>query len=137
MLCEPEMYSISYLFSTNRKITSRTMSEVECEGEHCPIYGAQSPHIKRREHKNEPILGKSDQFCAAFYHVHKWNKDGHFCLDENGCIIAMRVKREEHGGQPDWRKQPRQQVIAVAKFEDKDGNILYEAKYSNCTEKKK
>ena len=129
LLPEPEMYSISYLFSTNRKTASRTMSEAGCEGECCPIYG-ENPHIKRREHKNEPILGSSGQFCSAFYHVNHWIPREHFCLDENRCIIAKR-KRDEQTG---WNIQPLQ-VIAVAKFEDKDGSILYEAKYSNCIQK--
>ena len=105
-------------------------NECNDKSECCPIYGEKG-HIKRREHKNEPILGTSDQFCAAFYHVHEWCPHGHFCLHEKRCIIAKRVQKEKK----DWKLQP-VQVIAVAKLEDKDGNILYEARYSNCTKKK-
>ena len=105
------------------------MSEGGCDGKCCRIYG-EILHIKRREHKNQPILGSSAQFCAAFYHVHSWNKHGHFCLDENDCIIAQRKKNEKR----EWNIQPLH-VVAVAKFEDKNGKILYEARYSNCTPK--
>ena len=68
----------------------------------CPIY-RDDQHIKQRNGQ-ENILGTKAQFCAAFYHVHKWKYyEGrryvrtreYFCLDDNACIISQR--RDEEG----------------------------------------
>ena len=47
---------------------------------------------------DERILGSLDQFCSAFYHVHKWyykqrkSVRNQFCLDQDKCIIANEAK---------------------------------------------
>ncbi|CAB3996410.1 uncharacterized protein LOC111322856 [Paramuricea clavata] len=61
--------------------------ENKCKGKCSEIYPIQNEHIKR-----VGILGSKGQFCAAFYHVHKWGHRKHFCLDEDSCIIAKRTK---------------------------------------------
>jgi pyrimidine deaminase RibD-like protein len=85
--------------------------------------------------QDERFLGSKGQFCAAFYHVHEWsfreNKREHCCLDETNCIIAKRAVHENN-----WRVQ-RKTVVAVVKFEDENGEILYEARYKNCAPQKK
>ena len=178
--------------------------ENECKGECSKIYPIQNEHIKQRV----GILGSKNQFCAAFYHVHKWSNRKRFCLDEDNCIIAQKKKKRiknfeddvtKFGGKAkkcvkeadqlvaelkELAKKPKRSyqeaneefveraiqfaqkaekppdektleqfretthkavyvwcvqaktVVAVAKFE-KDGNILYEARYTNCGEKQK
>ena len=81
---------------------------------------------------DERILGSKHQFCAAFYHVHKWGKREHYCLDKTNCIIAKRVKDNDNK----WSLQALN-VVAVVKFEDKNGIILYEGRYTNCGKEKK
>ena len=90
-------------------------------------------HIKQRV-GDDRILGTLDQFCAAFYHVHKWeyrendsvtDTQNYFCLDQKKCIIAL--EKDEYA-------QPRT-VVGVAKFESQRGKILYEARYTNCNTK--
>jgi hypothetical protein len=101
----------------------------KCNGECHPIYPAQDQHIKRVG--DERILGSKGQFCAAFYHVHEWEDREHYCLDETKCIIGKRAMAEKN-----WRVQAKT-VVAVVKFEDKNGDILYEARYKNCAPQKK
>ena len=109
--------------------------ENNCNGQCHPIYPAQDGHIKQREKdesaENERILGSNGQFCAAFYHVHQWRERKYCCLDETNCIIAKRAVREKN-----WRVQ-RKTVVAIVKFEDENGEILYEARYKNCAPQKK
>ena len=81
---------------------------------------------------DERILGSKHQFCAAFYHVHKWGRREHYCLDETNCIVAKRVK----GNYNNWSLQALN-VVAVVKFEDENGIILYEARYTNCGKEQK
>ena len=109
--------------------TAIAQSGFQCHGR-CkgnPIYG-DDVHIKRRD-GNEAILGSHQQFCAAFYHVDKRPKKlnkaerNPFCLNWYDCIIFQR-KRNEYS-------QPIK-VVAVAKFENSDGQPLYEARYTNC-----
>ena len=100
-----------------------------------PIIYLDNQHIKRRN-GHEKILGTKDQFCGAFYHVHKWDyREGtryirtreYLCLDDNNCIIAQRAQERDNE-----HLQPRDRVVAVVKFEDRRGRILYEARYTNC-----
>jgi hypothetical protein len=91
-----------------------------CNGQCHPIYRTDG-HIKQREEdksegdeseedksegdeseedksegdeseENEKFLGSKYQFCAAFYHVHKWDDKEHFCLVEDKCIITQDAK---------------------------------------------
>ena len=105
-----------------------------CNGQCSEIYPAQDGHIKQRA-GNEKILESNGQFCAAFYHVHEWNFEWgnreHYCLDETNCIIAQRATNENN-----WRVQAKT-VVAVVKFQDENGEILYEARYKNCAPQKK
>ena len=99
--------------------------EVGC----CPIYKNENRHIIRRVGK-EPILGYSHQFCAAFFHTHRWEVGNrvreHQCLDERRCIISKRALDEGS-----FRVQPKT-VVAVVKFENNEKEVVYEAKYTNC-----
>ncbi|XP_028414008.1 uncharacterized protein LOC114536880 [Dendronephthya gigantea] len=102
-----------------------------------PIYPKSIKPIKRRE-KEEEIIGSKAQFCAAFYHVHEWHytvrgTTEHHCLDEDSCIIAERAKMSKK--QSNWHVQPKD-VVAVVKFEDREKNTLYEARYTNCRPQK-
>ena len=112
----------------NPKYIFYQSSENKCNGNCSEIYPAN--HIKQRV-DDERILGTLDQFCAAFYHVYKWEyrennsvpaTQNYFCLDQKKCIIG---KKAEEGAQP-------RTVVAVAKFESQSGTILYEARYTNC-----
>jgi pyrimidine deaminase RibD-like protein len=104
-----------------------------CNGQCSEIYPAQDGHIKQRE-QDERFLGSKGQFCAAFYHVHEWGFEWgtreHYCRDETNCIISKRATSN------DWRVQAKT-VVAVVKFQDENGVILYEARYKNCVPKKK
>ena len=112
----------------NPKYIFYQSSENKCNGNCNEIYPAN--HIKQRV-GDKRILGTLDQFCAAFYHVDKWEyrenncvsaAQNYFCLDQKKCIIAL--KKNEYA-------QPRT-VVAVAKFESQTKKILYEARYTNC-----
>ncbi|CAB3995802.1 predicted protein [Paramuricea clavata] len=190
--------------SSSSEIESLDGDENKCNGQCSEIYPIQNEHIKQRV----GILGSKDQFCAAFYHVHKWGTRKRFCLDKDNCIIAQKKKKriknfeddvKKFGGKakkcvkesdqlvtelkelakkpkrsyqeaneefveraiqfaqkaekpPDektleqFRKTARKAVyawcvqaktvVAVVKFE-KDKNILYEARYTNCGEEQK
>ena len=111
---------------------SITMAHGGCIGACCPIYSGGNQligHIIQRQGQ-QPILGTVGQFCAAFYHVHEWGDPHHYCcLDINNCLIGIRTNNENN-----LRLQPKQ-VIGVVKFEDNQGNTLYEARYSNCEPK--
>ena len=96
----------------------------------CPIYPEDNKPTKRRS-EGEKYLGSKAQFCAAFYHVHKWGERKHSCLHTKKCIIAKRAKRAKN----DWSFQPKD-VVAVVKFEDSEENTLYEARYTNCDPRK-
>ena len=87
---------------------------------------------------DEKILGSKAQFCAAFYHVHEWEHKQevpvrtrkHYCLDEDNCIVALEAKTSSKG----WYVQGKT-VVAVVKFEDENGKIQYQARYTNCYKK--
>ena len=96
--------------------------ENNCNGECSEIYPTQNEHIKQRV----GILGSKGQFCAAFYHVHQWGNRPRYCLDETNCIIGHRATIENN---PSVQAKT---VVAVVKFENENGNILYEARYQNC-----
>lgn len=87
-------------------------------------------HTVRRTNEETQILGSKAQFCGAFYHAHRWNTREHDCLDENLCEIAGRTW-DEHNSPRNWERQPRT-VVAVVKFQDSNGDVKYEARYSNC-----
>jgi hypothetical protein len=90
------------------------------------IYPAEAnEHIKQR-HVGERILGNKGQFCAAFYHVHRWRWPDrpYSCLDRDNCIIGKRITEGGASVQP-------KTVVAVVKFEV-NGESKYEARYSNC-----
>jgi hypothetical protein len=109
----------------------------KCNGECYPIYPAQDGHIKQRA-GNEKILGSKGQFCAAFYHVHQWRDKQedpipsrkHSCLDNKKCIVTMEAKKPGNT----WYVQNKK-VVAVVKFEDTNGKIQYQARYTNCYKK--
>jgi hypothetical protein len=109
----------------------------KCNGECYPIYPAQDGHIKQRA-GNERILGSKGQFCAAFYHVHQWRHEKedpipsrkHYCLDKKECIVATKAKTSS----TKWYVQNKK-VVAVVKFEDANGKIQYQARYTNCYKK--
>ncbi|CAB3995804.1 predicted protein [Paramuricea clavata] len=104
-----------------------------CGDEECHKIYDDVGHIKQRV-GDERILGSKAQFCAAFYHVHEWNfgKRQHYCLDETNCIIAKRVSANNNN----WSLQALN-VVAVVKFEDENGIILYEGRYTNCGKEQK
>ena len=99
----------------------------------CPIYENEYKHIIRRDDE-EPILGYPYQFCAAFYHTHRWGVGNgvreHQCLDERRCIISKRALHEVFKVQP-------KTVAAVVKFENRKKKVVYQAKYTNCVSQKK
>jgi hypothetical protein len=120
-----------------REHPSETINQPPCNGgcDGNPIY-ANHEHTKQRV--RERILGSRVQFCAAFYHVHKWNRHRkRFCLapeGEDNCIIAIRASSENN-----WKLQPKT-VVAMVKYEkvvNGNSSILYEAKYTNCQSEKK
>ena len=98
----------------------------KCNGECHPIYRTDG-HIKRSV-VDETFLGSKDQFCAAFYHVHKWDTREHYCLEPK-CIIGQRATNENN---PCVQART---VVAVVKFEDENGKIQYQARYTNCYKK--
>ena len=104
-----------------------------CANEECHKIYVDVGHIKQRV-ADERILGSNHQFCAAFYHVHEWGfgQRQHYCLDETNCIIAKRVNDNYNN----WSLQALN-VVAVVKFEDENGIILYEARYTNCGKEQK
>ena len=99
----------------------------------CPIYEKEYNHIIRRVDEN-PILGYPYQFCAAFFHTHRWwvgNREReHQCLDERRCIISKRALDEG------FRVQPKT-AVAVVKFKNNKNKVVYEAKYTNCVSEQK
>lgn len=74
------------------------------------IYPREDGHITEINVLNNKNLGSRAQLCAAFYHV--YNSP---CLDDN-CIVE---------------NQPRK-VVALVKFEDASGDLVYQARYTNC-----
>jgi hypothetical protein len=103
--------------------------ENNCNGECHQVYPTEDGHIKQRV-GDERFLGSKAQFCAAFYHVHQWGNRPRYCLDQTNCIIGHRATIENN---PSAQAKT---VVAVVKFEDANG-ILYEARYTNCSEEQK
>ena len=82
-----------------------------CHKVYCfQIYPREDGHITEINVLNNKNLGSRAQLCAAFYHV--CNSP---CLDVN-CIVE---------------NQPRK-VVALVKFEDASGDLVYQARYTNC-----
>ena len=98
----------------------------KCNGQCHPIYRTDG-HIKRSV-ADETFLGSKHQFCAAFYHVHKWDTREHYCLEPK-CIIGQRATNENN---PCVQART---VVAVVKFEDENRKIQYQARYTNCYKK--
>jgi hypothetical protein len=93
-----------------------------CHDEYCfPIYPSEDGHITEINDSNKKGLGSRGQFCKAFYHYFEnWygKKTVHSCLDRRkGKCIG---------------KHHPQTVVALVKFESTWGELLYEARYTNC-----
>ena len=64
------------------------------------------------------------QFCGMFYHVTETNHTGFSCLEQSKCNVGIR------GG----RRKFSETVVIYVRITEKNGRLLFHARYGNCYE---
>ena len=84
-----------------------------------------------RDHKDNhkvggfnPLLITRAQFCGMFYHVSETNHAGFLCLDRSECKIGKRGDKKKFA----------ETVVIYVRLTDKDGRLIFHARYGNCYE---
>ena len=84
-----------------------------------------------QDHKNShkvggfnPMAITKAQFCGMFYHVTETNHTGFSCLEQLKCNVGIR------GG----RRKFSETVVIYVRITEKNGRLLFHARYGNCYE---
>lgn len=84
-----------------------------------------------QDHKNShkvggfnPMAITKAQFCGMFYHVTETNHTGFSCLEQSKCNVGIR------GG----RRKFSETVVIYVRITEKNGRLLFHARYGNCYE---
>ena len=84
-----------------------------------------------QDHKNNhkvggfnPLVITKAQFCGMFYHVTETNHAGFLCLDRPECKIGNRGDKKKFAAT----------VVIYVRVTDKNGRLIFHARYGNCYE---
>lgn len=71
-----------------------------------------------------PLAITEAQFCAIFYHVTATSRTGFSCLRESECKVGKRGDRNKFA----------ETVVIYVRLTEKNGRLLFHARYGNCYE---
>jgi len=71
-----------------------------------------------------PLAITKAQFCAMFYHVTETSRTGFSCLRESECKVGKRGDRKKFA----------ETVVIYVRLTEKNGRLLFHARYGNCYE---
>ena len=71
-----------------------------------------------------PLAITEAQFCAIFYHVTATSRTGFSCLKETECKVGKRGDRNKFA----------ETVVIYVRLTEKNGRLLFHARYGNCYE---
>lgn len=71
-----------------------------------------------------PLAITEAQFCAIFYHVTATGRTGFSCLKETECKVGKRGDRNKFA----------ETVVIYVRLTEKNGRLLFHARYGNCYE---
>ena len=71
-----------------------------------------------------PLAITKAQFCAMFYHVTETSRTGFSCLKESECKVGKRGDRKKFA----------ETVVIYVRLTEKNGRLLFHARYGNCYE---
>ena len=71
-----------------------------------------------------PLAITEAQFCGMFYHVTETNHTGFLCLERSQCRVGTRGDRKKFA----------ETVVIYVRVTEKNGRLLFHARYGNCYE---
>lgn len=84
-----------------------------------------------QDHKNShkvggfnPMAITEAQFCGMFYHVTETDRTGFSCLERSKCNVGIRGDRRKFS----------ETVVIYVRITEKNGRLLFQARYGNCYE---
>ncbi|XP_022783344.1 uncharacterized protein LOC111324110 [Stylophora pistillata] len=84
-----------------------------------------------QDHKNShkvggfnPMAITEAQFCGMFYHVTETDRTGFSCLEQSKCNVGIRGDRRKFS----------ETVVIYVRITEKNGRLLFQARYGNCYE---
>ena len=71
-----------------------------------------------------PLAITKAQFCGMFYHVTETSRAGYVCLQSSECNVGKRGDKKKFA----------ETVVIYVRVMDKDGRLIFHARYGNCYE---
>ena len=71
-----------------------------------------------------PLAITKAQFCGMFYHVTETGRAGFLCLQRSECNVGKRRDRKKFA----------ETVVIYVRITDKNGRLIFHARYGNCYE---
>ena len=71
-----------------------------------------------------PLAITKAQFCGMFYHVTETSRAGFVCLQSSECNVGKRGDKKKFA----------ETVVIYVRVMDKDGRLIFHARYGNCYE---
>ena len=88
------------------------------------VSAVQDHKVNHRVGGFNPLAITEVQFCAIFYHVTETSRTGFSCLKTSECKVGKRDDRSKFAGT----------VVIYVRLTEKNGRLLFHARYGNCYE---
>ena len=88
------------------------------------VSAGQDHKVNHRVGGFNPLAITKAQFCAIFYHVTATSRTGFSCLKESECKVGKQGDRNKFA----------ETVVIYVRLTEKNGRLLFHARYGNCYE---
>lgn len=88
------------------------------------VSAVQDHNVNHKVGGFNPLAITEAQFCAMFYHVTETSRTGFSCLQQSECKVGKRGDRNKFA----------ETVVIYVRLTEKNGRLLFHARYGNCYE---
>jgi len=88
------------------------------------VSAVQDHNVNHKVGGFNPLAITKAQFCAMFYHVTETSHTGFSCLQQSECKVGKRGDRKKFA----------ETVVIYVRITEKNGRLLFHARYGNCYE---
>ena len=88
------------------------------------VSAVQDHNVNHKVGGFNPLAITEAQFCAMFYHVTETSRTGFSCLQQSECKVGKRGDRNKFS----------ETVVIYVRLTEKNGRLLFHARYGNCYE---